>query len=240
MKHGTKRSDQGWTGQHASPPLVLHKVAKTLGNTPLFSGVSLSLSAGETLAIVGESGSGKSTLLHLMAGLDHAGEGEIHWGQQAIAHMNEPALAGLRLRHVGLVFQAYYLMPHLNALNNVQLPFLLAGQRPDTARCTALLEQVGLAHKHASYPREMSGGEQQRVAIARALALNPPLILADEPTGNLDEDNAGRVLDTLVSCCRQSGNALVMVTHSERAASRLDKRLDLGQHRVQQHPPVKQ
>ena len=167
-----------------------------------------------------------------MAGLEAPDHGEVFWAGQSITALPAKKVAPFRLKHVGLVFQAYYLMPHLNALQNVQLPFLLAGQKPDTARCDTLLQQVGMAHKANSFPRELSGGEQQRVAIARALALNPPLILADEPTGNLDEDNAQRVLKMLLQTCATQGSSLVMVTHSEKAAGHLQQRLSLAQHQL--------
>lgn len=238
MKPNIASTSQGQALLKSPPALTLKQVGKSLGGSSLFSDVNLSLGKGETLAIVGESGSGKSTLLHVMAGLDTPDQGDVVWNDTPLHGLSPNELARFRLNHVGLVFQAYYLMPHLDAVNNVQLPFLLAGIQPDTARCMALLEHVGMAHKCRSLPREMSGGEQQRVAIARALALHPPLILADEPTGNLDEDNADRVLNVLLNCCKTLGSALVMVTHSGKAASHLDQRVDLGQHRVQQHQPT--
>lgn len=212
--------------------LAVAGVSKSLGGIRLFTNVSLELRQGQSLAVIGESGSGKSTLLHLMAGLDKPDTGEILWSGAAIHTLGAKQIAATRLRHVGLVFQAYYLMPHLTAQQNVELPFLLAGEEPETARCQKLLEQVGMLHKAASFPREMSGGEQQRVAIARALALNPPLILADEPTGNLDEDNAERVLQVLLNACAAQDSALVMVTHSQKAASHLNQRLNLADHQL--------
>ncbi|MCQ8897121.1 ABC transporter ATP-binding protein [Limnobacter humi] len=222
--------------QHPQPlnnlPLEVQHLGKSLGGAQLFSDVSLQLQAGETLAVVGESGSGKSTLLHLMAGLDSADSGDVLWQGENIQHWSANQQAARRLEHVGLVFQAYYLMPHLTARQNVELPFLLAGKTPDEAHCMRLLELVGVADKTSRYPRELSGGEQQRVAIARALALTPPLLLADEPTGNLDEDNADNVLTVLLDACKQQGCALVMVTHSERAAGRLQRKLNLTQHRL--------
>jgi len=219
----------------SSTTLALAGVSKTLGGVKLFTDVSLQLQQGQSLAVIGESGSGKSTLLHLMAGLDKPDTGEVYWAGTAIHTLNTNQIATKRLRHVGLVFQAYYLMPHLTAQQNVELPFLLAGEQPDHSRCIQLLTQVGMAHKAGSYPREMSGGEQQRVAIARALALNPPLILADEPTGNLDEDNAERVLQVLLDACSAQGCALVMVTHSVKAASHLNHRLNLADHHLAGH-----
>lgn len=219
--------------QHtSSTTLAVAGVSKTLGGVKLFTEVNLQLQQGQSLAVIGESGSGKSTLLHLMAGLDKPDTGEVYWAGTAIHTLNTDQISARRLRHVGLVFQAYYLMPHLTAQQNVELPFLLAGEEPNHARCSQLLDQVGMSHKSTSYPREMSGGEQQRVGIARALALNPPLILADEPTGNLDEDNAERVLQVLLDACSVQGCALVMVTHSPKAASHLNHRLNLADHHL--------
>lgn len=212
--------------------LALAGVSKALGGVQLFTDVNLQLNSEQSLAVVGESGSGKSTLLHIMAGLDQGDTGEVFWAGSAIHKLTTNQIAAQRLRHIGLVFQAYYLMPHLNAQQNVELPFLLAGEKPNTQRCMQLLDRVGMAHKADSFPREMSGGEQQRVAIARALALNPPLILADEPTGNLDEDNAERVLQVLLQACSAQGCALVMVTHSLKAAGHLNKQLSLAEHRL--------
>ncbi|HEY1058896.1 MAG TPA: ATP-binding cassette domain-containing protein [Limnobacter sp.] len=228
MQHPPLQKDQSQKKQ----PLEIRHLAKSLGGAQLFSDVSLQLQGGETLAVVGESGSGKSTLLHLMAGLDSADAGEVLWHGENIQHWTASQQAMRRLQHVGLVFQAYYLMPHLNARQNVELPYLLAGKTPDEAHCMRLLELVGMAGKASRYPRELSGGEQQRVAIARALALSPPLLLADEPTGNLDEDNAGKVLNVLLDACNAQGCAMVMVTHSDRAANHLQRKLNLTHHRL--------
>ncbi len=193
----------------------------------LFKDIHLEVNAGESIAILGESGSGKSTLLHLMAGLDAVDSGHIAWAGASLNDLSQDQIASKRLAHIGLVFQAYYLMPHLTALQNVELPFLLANKKPLVQHCKNLLESVGLLDKVSRFPRELSGGEQQRVAIARALALQPPLILADEPTGNLDERNAEAVLDILLNVCSNQGCALVMVTHSDKVASRLSSRYEL-------------
>lgn len=209
------------------PLIKLDCIAKTLGGSLLFKNIHLEVHVGHSLAILGESGSGKSTLLHLMAGLDHADEGQIAWAGVNINTLKPDQVAAKRLIHIGLVFQAYYLMPHLTALQNVELPFLLANQKPEIERCKGLLNSVGLLDKTNRFPRELSGGEQQRVAIARALALQPPLILADEPTGNLDERNAEVVLDILLNVCSKHNSALVMVTHSDRVASRMGSRYEL-------------
>lgn len=205
----------------------LDGVSKSLGGSLLFKDIHLEVNAGESIAILGESGSGKSTLLHLMAGLDQVDSGLIVWAGSSLKNMSPDQIATQRLTHIGLVFQAYYLMPHLTALQNVELPFLLANKKPLAQHCKNLLESVGLLDKASRFPRELSGGEQQRVAIARALALQPPLILADEPTGNLDERNAEAVLQILLDVCRTQGCALVMVTHSDKVASRLGSRYEL-------------
>lgn len=205
----------------------LDGVSKSLGGSLLFKDIHLEVNAGESIAILGESGSGKSTLLHLMAGLDQVDSGLIVWAGSSLKNMSPDQIATQRLTHIGLVFQAYYLMPHLTALQNVELPFLLANKKPLAQHCKNLLESVGLLDKASRFPRELSGGEQQRVAIARALAFQPPLILADEPTGNLDERNAEAVLQILLDVCRTQGCALVMVTHSDKVASRLGSRYEL-------------
>jgi putative ABC transport system ATP-binding protein len=207
--------------------IELDGISKTLGGSLLFRDIHLKVNSGESIAILGESGSGKSTLLHLMAGLDAVDTGNVHWSGTGLNGLSPDQIASKRLSHIGLVFQAYYLMPHLTALQNVELPFLLANQKPLVQHCKNLLESVGLLDKAGRFPRELSGGEQQRVAIARALALQPPLILADEPTGNLDERNAEVVLDILLDICKTQGCALVMVTHSDRVASRLGSRFEL-------------
>lgn len=220
----------------APPALELAQVSKSLGGSALFAGLSLRVMPGQSLAIVGESGAGKSTLLHIMAGLESADKGQVFWAGQMVSGLHGDEAARLRLTHVGLVFQAYYLMPHLNALQNIELPFLLAGQAPDTARCLGLLEAVGLANKATRFPRELSGGEQQRIAIARAMALAPPLILADEPTGNLDVHTADKVLALLASVCTGQGSALVMVTHSPSAAQMMGQQLRLHDQALQPTP----
>lgn len=209
------------------PLIKLDGISKTLGGSLLFENIHLEIGSGQSAAILGESGSGKSTLLHLMAGLDTPDDGHISWAGTPINQLSADQIASKRLIHIGLVFQAYYLMPHLTAVQNVELPFLLANQKPDSERCRILLESVGLLDKTHRFPRELSGGEQQRVAIARALALQPPLILADEPTGNLDERNAEMVLDILLQVCSNQGSAVIMVTHSDKVASRLGSRFEL-------------
>jgi ABC-type lipoprotein export system ATPase subunit len=207
--------------------LNLEKISKQLGGVVLFSELDLQLQPSQTLAITGESGSGKSTLLHIMATLEPPDEGEILIDGVNPYTLNERQRSLLRCRKVGLVFQAFYLLPHLTTTQNIALPWLLSGLNPDFSRIERLLARTGMTNRADAKPGQLSGGEQQRVAIARALALNPPLILADEPTGNLDAKHAVDILDLLIEETSQNGQALVMVTHSEKAAQRMEKTLRL-------------
>ena len=196
---------------------------------PLLDGVDLDVAAGEWVAIVGESGSGKSTLLNIVAGLDRPDAGEVHLEGRALDYGDDDALALWRRRHVGFVFQAFHLLPYLSVAQNVELPLALLGTgRERAARASALLASVGLAGFESRRPATLSGGEMQRVAIARALVHAPRLLLADEPTGNLDERNAGAVLDCLARAVKQAGAAALMVTHSPRAAAAADRVLRLA------------
>ncbi len=191
--------------------------------------MSLELAAGEYAAIVGESGIGKSTLLNIIAGLEPADEGVVRFGDSDLAAMDDDARTLLRRERFGFVFQAFHVLPHLTVAQNVGLPLLLRG-RPQAqidARAAELLAAVGLAGREASPPRELSGGELQRVAIARALVGDPALVLADEPTGNLDPENAGGVLALLREQVKGRGAAGILVTHSEVAAAGCDKRFRL-------------
>jgi predicted ABC-type transport system involved in lysophospholipase L1 biosynthesis ATPase subunit len=186
-------------------------------------GVDLAVTAGESVSIRGESGSGKSTLLNLLSGLDAPDAGEIRWeGSPTIT----PAERG---RLIGLVFQSFYLVPELNALDNVLLPARLLGKvaAPERSRAAELLRRVGLAERASHVPAKLSGGERQRVAIARALMNRPKLILADEPTGNLDEGSGDSVIDLLLALCAEEGAALVLVTHNPSHAARCARRLYL-------------
>ena len=201
-------------------------LAKHYGDTAVFSQVSLQVNSGEFVAIVGESGVGKSTLLNCLAGLDHWDQGTVQMDGQDLGRLGDEPLARLRREHIGFVFQAFHVLPHLDVAQNVALPLMLLG-RTDPARVQAMLAAVGLEGLGKRLPQQLSGGQLQRVAIARALVHRPALLLADEPTGNLDPSTALRVLDTLVDQTRQHGAALVLVTHSQAAAERADRVLQL-------------
>ena len=212
--------------------LELRHLCKTLPGTPprvLFDRLSLRVGAGECVAIVGESGVGKSTLLNCIAGLEPADGGEIQVGPSRIDCLDDDAMARLRRSHFGFVFQAFHILPHLNLLQNVALPLWLLREPEAVAaeRARAMLERVGLGARAQDPPQQLSGGELQRVAIARALVHRPHLVLADEPTGNLDPGRATGVLDLLLGQIRDSQAAGVLVTHSRIAAARADRVLEL-------------
>jgi putative ABC transport system ATP-binding protein len=207
--------------------LQIRDLAKRYGETVVFRHVSLDVAPGEFVAIIGESGVGKSTLLNCMAGLDSWDEGSVTLHGAVLATLSDDERALLRRRHVGFVFQAFHVLPHLDVAQNVTLPLLLLNQ-PDDARVQAMLDAVGLAGLGRRLPQQLSGGQLQRVAIARALVHRPSLLLADEPTGNLDPSTAARVMDALIAQTREHGASLVLVTHSEAAAARADRRLHLS------------
>lgn len=194
------------------------------------------MEAGQSLAILGESGTGKSTLLHILAGLERPDSGQLQLDGTDLWSLTPSARNQIRRRRIGLVFQAFFLLPHLTARQNVALPWVLDGRHPDEERIDHLLEAVGLSHRADAKPAELSGGEQQRTAIARALALSPDIVLADEPTGNLDSRHAKQVLDLLLEQTSRCGHALVMVTHSQKAASRLQQQLWLDNGKLQTTP----
>jgi putative ABC transport system ATP-binding protein len=190
-------------------------------------GVNLTVAAGERVALTGESGSGKSTLLHLIAGLDRADSGEIDFAGRSISDLNEAGLAALRRDRLGLVFQQFNLIPSLSVRDNLAFQSRIAG-RHDAAWQTELAQRLGLAGCLDRYPEQLSGGQQQRVAIGRALAVKPLLLLADEPTGNLDETTADDVLALTRDLVAQTGCGLLMVTHSIRLAATLDRHINLS------------
>ena len=206
--------------------LDIQHLAKHYGDSPVFRNISLSLAPGEFVAIVGESGVGKSTLLNCMAGLDSWDHGSVHLQGHNLGELNDEQRALLRRRHVGFVFQAFHVLPHLDVAQNVGLPLLLLGQHDD-ARVQHMLDAVGLSGLGQRLPQQLSGGQLQRVAMARALVHRPALVLADEPTGNLDPATAARVMDALLAQTRAQGSSLVLVTHSEAAAARADRVLKL-------------
>ncbi len=204
----------------------ISKLGKRYGESVVFSNVSLDVVPGEFVAIIGESGVGKSTLLNCMAGLDSWDEGSVTLNGMDLGAMSDDQRALLRRRHVGFVFQAFHVLPHLDVAQNVALPLLLL-DNPDDARVQAMLEAVGLGGLGQRLPQQLSGGQLQRVAIARALVHRPSLLLADEPTGNLDPATAAKVMDALVAQTREHGASLVLVTHSQAAAARADRVLHL-------------
>ena len=209
--------------------LHIESLCKSYGDKPVFRDVSLSVGAGEFVAIMGDSGVGKSTLLNCMAGLDTWDSGRVLLQGQDLGQLNDTALAALRRQHIGFVFQAFHVLPHLDVAQNVGLPLLLLGT-PDAQRVQDMLDAVGLGDMGKRLPQTLSGGQLQRVAIARALVHRPALLLADEPTGNLDPDTAALVMDALVAQTRQHGAALVLVTHSQAATSEADRVIRLSGH----------
>jgi putative ABC transport system ATP-binding protein len=201
-------------------------LAKSYGDVPVFSGIDVDLAPGEIVALLGESGSGKSTLLNCLAGLDEADAGSILLAGQDLRAMGDEARSALRREALGFIFQAFHLLPHLSVADNVALPLRLLRLRDD-GRVMRMLEAVDLAAFAARMPRQLSGGQLQRVAIARALVHRPRLVLADEPTGNLDARHAAEVLALLRRCTQEAGAACLLVTHSEVAAQSADRRLRL-------------
>ena len=206
--------------------LSLKGVTKRFGNRTVLGGVSLELGAGEYVAVVGDSGIGKSTLLNVVAGLEPFDAGEVVFEGLSLRALDDDALTLLRREKMGFVFQAFHVLPQLSVEQNVGLPLLLRN-KPEPGAVKAILAAVGLAGREASPPRELSGGELQRVAIARALVGDPKLVLADEPTGNLDPDNARQVLELFRFQVRQKGAAAILATHSEQAAAGCDRRYRL-------------
>ncbi|MRD47997.1 ABC transporter ATP-binding protein [Caenimonas koreensis] len=204
----------------------IRNLAKRYGDVAVFEHVNLDVAPGEFVAIVGESGVGKSTLLNCMAGLDSWDEGTVMLAGQDLGPLDGDARALLRRKLTGFVFQAFHVLPHLDVAQNIGLPLMLLKQ-PDEGRVERMLAAVGLDGLGARLPQQLSGGQLQRVAIARALIHNPALLLADEPTGNLDPATAAKVLDILIAQTREHGASLVLVTHSEAAATRADRVLTL-------------
>ena len=211
--------------------LTVQHLGKHYGGTPVFAQVHFAVQPGEFVAIVGDSGVGKSTLLNCLAGLDQWDEGDITYTAAngtatRLADLDDTARALWRRAHVGFVFQAFHVLPHMDVAQNVALPLMLLGQT-DPARVQAMLDAVGLGALGSRLPQQLSGGQLQRVAIARALVHRPGLLLADEPTGNLDPTTAALVMNLLLAQTREQGASLVLVTHSDAAAARADRVLRL-------------
>jgi lipoprotein-releasing system ATP-binding protein len=205
------------------------------GKVDVLKGINLQVAAGETIALVGASGAGKSTLLHILGTLDRPSAGKVQFDDNDLFQMSDKALAHLRNRSIGFVFQFHHLLPEFSALENAMMPLLISGVKKNEAEKVAagLLADVGLAHRFSHKPGELSGGEQQRVAIARALMMSPRLLLADEPTGNLDMKTSDEVHDILAGIHREKGITLIIVTHNERLAARMGKTIRMVDGRIE-------
>ncbi len=219
------------------PIVALKNLRLTLpsraGPVNILRDVDLAAREGQSLAIVGPSGSGKTSLLMVMAGLERATSGVVKVAGHDLARMNEDELALMRGAEIGIVFQSFYLVPTMTALENVALPLEFAGARDATGTARELLQEVGLSHRMEHFPAQLSGGEQQRVAIARALSRRPKLILADEPTGNLDRRTGGQVIDLLFGLHRRRASTLILVTHDERLATACERTIRMADGRVE-------
>jgi putative ABC transport system ATP-binding protein len=211
--------------------LQVRSLSKSFADVPVFHDVSLDVARGEFVALVGESGVGKSTLLNCIAGLETPDAGTLTLDGRDLLALDDDGRARLRRARLGFVFQAFHVLPHLSVAENVALPLMLL-KRLDDARVASVLDAVGLGDLGSRWPAQLSGGQLQRVAIARAVVHAPALILADEPTGNLDPDTAARVLSVLVAQVRDAGAACLLVTHSAAAAGRADRLLRLGPHGI--------
>ena len=222
--------------QSAAPVIMLDEARLALssaeGMVEILRGISLSIEAGETVGVLGPSGAGKTSLLMIMAGLESLTGGSISLAENNITTMGEDALAALRRDQVGIVFQAFRLIPSMTALQNVAVPMELAGRRDADEMAATALEAVGLGHRKTHLPDQMSGGEQQRVAIARAIATRPRILLADEPTGNLDSGTSEKVIATLFEATKSAGAALVLVTHDADLAERCERVLTIEDGRI--------
>jgi putative ABC transport system ATP-binding protein len=220
----------------SEPAVALEAVRLTLGDgaarVEVLKGISLTLAAGGSTAILGPSGSGKSSLLMLLAGLERASAGSVRVAGTTLDRLDEDALARFRGRHVGIVFQSFHLIPTMTALENVAVPLELAGRRDALARARDELAAVGLAHRLGHYPSALSGGEQQRVAIARALVVEPAILVADEPTGNLDAATGRQIADLIFAERARRGASLILVTHDEGLARRCDRVVRLADGRL--------
>jgi len=205
----------------------------------ILKGISLEIGEGEAIGLVGPSGSGKSTLLMTMAGLERPDSGQIAIGGERIDHLGEDALARFRGERIGIVFQSFHLIPTMTALENVAIPLELAGRADAFATAKRELVGVGLGERLSHYPGQLSGGEQQRVALARALAPNPRILVADEPTGNLDEASGSKIIDLMFALKRERGGTLVLVTHDSGLAARCDRMIRLRSGQIEGAPEAR-
>ena len=210
-----------------TPIISLQNVSLTLkgnaGNVNIIKNISLNIDQGESVGLIGPSGSGKSSLLMLAGGLERASSGEIEILGQVITEMSEDRLSKLRRNNVGVVFQSFHLIPTLTALENVATPLEISFSKNPNKHAIMALDRVGLSHRADHYPSQLSGGEQQRVALARAYVSNPKILLADEPTGNLDEENTKAIVDLLFEIKNENDTTLILVTHSRELAKKCDK-----------------
>jgi putative ABC transport system ATP-binding protein len=213
-------------------------VPSAAGPVNILRGVDLDIGKGEAVGLIGPSGSGKTSLLMVLAGLERATSGTVSLDGREITRLNEDALARLRREQVGIVFQAFHLIPTMTALENVAIPLELAGVRDATARAHAALASVGLGHRLTHLPGQLSGGEQQRTALARAFAPEPALLLADEPTGNLDHVTGEAVIDLLFALRQRTGTTLLLITHDRNLAARCDRQVHLSDGRVDETVPA--
>lgn len=210
-----------------TPIISLQNVSLTLkgnaGNVNIIKNISLNIDQGESVGLIGPSGSGKSSLLMLAGGLERASSGEIEILGQVITEMSEDRLSKLRRNNVGVVFQSFHLIPTLTALENVATPLEISFSKNPNKHAIMALDRVGLSHRAGHYPSQLSGGEQQRVALARAYVSNPKILLADEPTGNLDEENTKAIVDLLFEIKNENDTTLILVTHSRELAKKCDR-----------------
>ncbi len=214
------------------------KLTSAVGEVNILRGIDLTIARGESVAIVGPSGSGKTTMLMVMAGLERPSAGTVRVAGEDLGALDEDSLALFRRRNVGIVFQAFHLIPTMTALENVAVPLEFAGDRDAFARARAGLEAVGLGHRLGHYPGQLSGGEQQRVALARAFAAEPPLLFADEPTGNLDATTGSGIIDLLFGLHQKRDTTLILITHDRALAARCDRLIRLHYGRVAAEPPA--
>ncbi|KZK77393.1 Lipoprotein-releasing system ATP-binding protein LolD [Pseudovibrio sp. W64] len=225
-----------------NPALDLNGVHLSLGHgagrTHILKGIDLSISTGESVGLVGPSGSGKSTLLMVMAGLERADKGTVKAAGQELGAMSEDQLARFRGQNVGIIFQSFHLVPNMTALENVAVPLELSGDLKAFDRAKEELEAVGLGHRLNHYPTQLSGGEQQRVAVARALVTNPEILIADEPTGNLDETTGEQIIELMFNAQERKNTTLVLVTHDPSLADRCQRKIRVHSGTVEEETPA--